>query len=282
MSLAAKALWIIERNSDQPIGLVELARACGVSRSHLAHAFGSATGVPAMKYLRGRRLSSAAEALANGAPDILSLALDAGYNSHEAFTRAFRDQFGMTPENLRERGSLVGLPLTTPIEIGTRTALPTLRPKFEQQGRMLVVGLSATFSFDDTTGIPGQWQRFMARSEEIQRPSQDIPIGLGQVPDAEGQFRYLCGIEVTEFDDIPLGLEAAVVAPSHYAVFEHNGHVSTLYDTYAAIWNEALLEAGCSVADAAVIERHNAGFDPSTGEGGLTLWIPLSVRYDGQ
>jgi AraC family transcriptional regulator len=281
MSLAAKALWIIERNSDQPISLADLARACGVSRSHFAHAFGSAAGVPAMKYLRGRRLSGAAEALASGAPDILSVALDAGYNSHEAFTRAFREQFGMTPENLRERGSLVGLQLTSPIEIGAGAARPAPRPRFIQQGRMQVVGLSATFSFDDTTGIPGQWQRFMARCEEIQRRSQDIPVGLAQAPDPEGQFRYLCGIEVADFDDIPRGLEAAIVAPSHYAVFEHNGHVSELYDTYTGIWNEALPEAGCTVADAAVIERHNAGFDPSTGEGGLTLWIPLAVRHDG-
>ena len=253
MSLAAKALWIIERNSDQPIGLAELARACGVSRSHLAHAFGSATGVPAMKYLRGRRLSAAAKA-------------------HWPMARRISCRWRLMPATT----------LTTPIEIGSGTALPTLRPRFEQQGRMQVVGLSAMFSFEDTTGIPGQWQRFMARCAEIQRQSQDIPIGLGQAPDAEGQFRYLCGIEVSEFDDIPLGLEAAVVAPSHYAVFEHNGHVSTLYDTYAGIWNEALPEAGCAVADAAVIERHNAGFDPSTGEGGLTLWIPLSVRYAGQ
>ena len=29
-----------------------------------------------------------------GAPDILSVALDVGYGSHEAFTRAFREQFG--------------------------------------------------------------------------------------------------------------------------------------------------------------------------------------------
>ncbi|HEV2515085.1 MAG TPA: AraC family transcriptional regulator [Devosia sp.] len=282
MSLAAKALWIIERNSDQPISLIDLARACGVSRSHLAHAFGSATGVPAMKYLRGRRLSSAAQALAKGAPDILSIALDAGYNSHEAFTRAFRDQFEMTPESLRERGSVAGLPLTNPIEISAGAAMPTLHPRFEQQGRIQVVGLSATISFEDTTSIPAQWQRFMLRCEEVQHQSRDIPVGLSQAPDAEGLFRYLCGVEVASLEDIPPGLEAAVVAPGRYAVFEHNGHVSSLYETYATIWNEALPEAGCTVADAAVIERHNAGFDPATGDGGLTLWIPLSVGHDGQ
>src|SRR6185312_8616815 len=76
----------------------------GVSRFHLSHAFLARTGRPLMTYVRGRRLTEAARALAKGAPDILTVALDAGYNSHEAFTRAFRDQFGLTPEAVREQG----------------------------------------------------------------------------------------------------------------------------------------------------------------------------------
>jgi AraC family transcriptional regulator len=41
---------------------------------------------------------------AAAAPDLLDLALEAGYNSHEAFTRVFRDQFGFTPESIRAQG----------------------------------------------------------------------------------------------------------------------------------------------------------------------------------
>ena len=64
MSFPDKALWIIERNSTQPLTLDGIAAACGVSRSHLAHAFGTATGVSVMQYVRARRLSAAALALA--------------------------------------------------------------------------------------------------------------------------------------------------------------------------------------------------------------------------
>ena len=48
-----------------------------------------------MAYVRARRLSDAARALIAGAPDILRLALDSGYASHEAFSRAFKSQFGL-------------------------------------------------------------------------------------------------------------------------------------------------------------------------------------------
>ena len=51
-----------------------------------------------MRYVRARRLTRRTHAGAN-APDILQVALDAGYGSHEAFTRAFRDCFGITPED---------------------------------------------------------------------------------------------------------------------------------------------------------------------------------------
>ena len=59
------------------------------------------------------------------------------------------------------------------------------------------------------------------------------------------------------------------------AVFDHAGHVSTVRATYAAIWNHALAQAGLTPAAAPSLERHNATFDPATGLGGLTLWIPL-------
>jgi AraC family transcriptional regulator len=107
MRIADRALWVIERNSEQALGLNDIAAACRVSRSHLANAFGTATGWPVMRYLRARRLTESAHRLAGGAPDIFSVALEFGYGSHEAFTRAFRDQFGQTPEQVRRGMSKV-------------------------------------------------------------------------------------------------------------------------------------------------------------------------------
>ena len=104
MNPAGKALWFIESHFAQDITLEEIAKVSGVSRYHMSRIFGIATGHSLMRYVRGRRLTEAARSLANGAPDILSVALDVGYGSHEAFTRAFRDQFGLTPEMVRAQG----------------------------------------------------------------------------------------------------------------------------------------------------------------------------------
>ena len=67
------------------------------------------------------------------------------------------------------------------------------------------------------------------------------------------------------------------IRPRQYAVFEHRGHVSTISETYRSLWSVAMPATGRAVADAPVIERHNPAFNPRTGEGGLTLWIPLAA-----
>ena len=276
MSFPDKALWIIERNSTQPLTLDGIAAACGVSRSHLAHAFGTATGLSVMQYVRARRLSSAARALAAGAPDILSIALDAGYGSHEAFTRAFRDRFQQTPESVRERRSVDGLALVGPLELRPDATVRLDPPRVVEDQMVRVVGLAERCSFDTTITIPAQWQRFMECYDAIPYKRDRIPIGVTYSADDDGQFQYMCGAEVYRFSAHSRALSHLEIPPRQYAVFEHRGHVSTIYETYRSIWNEAMPATGRVVADAPVIERHNPAFDPRTGEGGLTLWIPLA------
>src|SRR5665811_2254537 len=103
---AQKALWFIESHLADELTLDGIAAIGGISRFHMVRAFAAATGLSVMRYVRTRRLTEAARALAGGAPDILTLALDADYGSHEAFTRAFRDPFGVPPEAARAAASL--------------------------------------------------------------------------------------------------------------------------------------------------------------------------------
>jgi AraC family transcriptional regulator len=214
--------------------------------------------------------------LAGGAPDILSVALEFGYGSHEAFTRAFRDQFGETPERIRSRGSVAGLAMTAPLALRDGRARPPL-PRLEQMGPMKLVGLAAPCSPDDLIHIPAQWQRFMSSYyEDIPHKVREIPIGLCEPPDDEGAFSYACAARVEAFGRLAPELSQFECAARTYAVFAHNDHVSTIFDTYRAIWNEALPALGRTAADSPVLEFHNEAFDPDTGLGGLRLCIPLA------
>ncbi len=277
MSVADKALWVIERNWSGELNLPAIAEACGVSRSHLATAFGTSTGWPVIKYLRARRLTRAAEMLARGAPDILAVALEAGYGSHEAFTRAFRDQFGVQPERVRERASTQGLALVAPLDLRAREQPVLAPPSLTEAAAVRAVGLSRRHTFGKVIGIPIQWEAFMATHYgPIPHRVDGIPIGIQTPADDEGGFDYICAAEVTAFSNVPRDLLKVEIPARRYVVFEHRGHVSTVFDTYAAIWNEALDEHRWVPAQAPVIERHSPSFDPETGEGGLSIWIPLA------
>src|SRR6201997_4448338 len=115
MNPAQKALWFVESHLADPLTLDDVAEVARISRFHLVRAFATATGLSVMRYVRARRLTEAARALAAGAPDIPQVALDSDYGSHEAFTRAFRDHFGVTPETVRATSCLDKLKLQEPI-----------------------------------------------------------------------------------------------------------------------------------------------------------------------
>jgi AraC family transcriptional regulator len=158
MNPAQKALWFIESHLADALTLDEVAAIAGVSRFHLVRAFAAATGLSVMRYVRARRLSEAARALANGAPDILGVALDADYGSHEAFTRAFRDHFGLTPEAVRGSAHLDNLKLQEPI-IMDSTVIDNLQPPRFQTGKpLLVAGLGERYTWESGAAIPGQWR----------------------------------------------------------------------------------------------------------------------------
>src|SRR5246500_1713643 len=141
MNPAQRALWYIESHLAGPLTLDDVSAVGGVSRFHMVRAFTAATGFSVMRYVRARRLTEAARALAKGAPDILRLALDADYGSHEAFTRAFRDQFGITPEAVRSSARLDNLKLQEPIIMDSTAFENLAAPRFSTGKPMLVAGV---------------------------------------------------------------------------------------------------------------------------------------------
>src|SRR6202140_5312184 len=167
MNPAQKALWYIESHLADELTLDEIAGVAGISRFHMVRAFAAATGLSVMRYVRVRRLSEAARALAAGAPDILDVALDADYGSHEAFTRAFRDHFGVTPEAVRSSTRLDHLKLQEPILMDSSLTDNLQAPRFQTSKPLLVAGLGNRYSCESGAGIPGQWQRFHQSFDKI-------------------------------------------------------------------------------------------------------------------
>ncbi|WP_096331086.1 AraC family transcriptional regulator [Nannocystis exedens] len=270
MSIVAKALWYIEtRYVDPALSLDDVAAACDASRFHLTRAFGVATGRSLMRYLRARRLTQAAQALAGGAPDILAVALEAGYGSHEAFTRAFRGQFGVTPETVRARGHCGGLELVPALRLDRGGELPLAAPRLIGRPAFTVAGLSERYTHETAAGIPAQWQRLAGHVP-------DASVTYGVCEDADGgAFDYTCGVEAT--GAVPAPLTAIRIPAQRYAVFFHPGHISAIRMTWRAIFDRWLPASGLRATGGPEFERYDERFDAATGHGGVEIWIPVSL-----
>jgi AraC family transcriptional regulator len=276
VSVSRKALWYIESHLSGDLSLEAIAGVVGVSRFHLSRAFGLTTGFALASYVRGRRLSEAARTLAGGAPDILTVALETGYGSHEAFTRAFRQQFGLSPDELRERGHLGGIDLQEPITMPQSTSTSALAPSRVVRGdALLIFGLAQRYERTNAA-MPSQWERFMPHIGHIEHQIGQVAYGVLRHLDDKG-IEYITGVEVREFPDRPAEFARVRIPPQTYAVFEHRDHVSAVNATWQAIWNHGLSDAGHEAADGPAFERYDERFDPRTGLGGLEIWIPISV-----
>jgi AraC family transcriptional regulator len=278
MNLVGKALWYIEIHSAEEISLEHIAAACHVSRFHLARAFGLATGRPVMRHVRGRRLTEAARVLARGAPDILIVALDAGYGSHEAFTRAFREQFGITPEAVRQRGDLRDLKLVEAIKMSETSATTLEQPRREAGEALLIVGLRARYTSDTIAGIPMQWQRFVPFIDGIPARANRMTYGVCCDFDEAGQYDYVAGVAVTRLPEVPRELSLVRLPAHDYLIFRHPGHVSGIPATWRAIMNDWLPASPYRMAEAPCFERYDEAFDGNLGTGGVEIWIPIETE----
>ena len=275
VSPVGKAVWFVECHFREDLALPDIAKACDVSPYHLTRAFAIATGHSVMRYLRLRRLTEAAKALARGAPDILETALDAGYNSHEAFTRAFREEFSLTPEALRSQASLRNVKLMEPIKMDETLLTELEQPRLVNGEMLLLGGIGERYNAETCAAIPAQWQKFLPHLGHVPGQVGSTAYGVVCNSDNAGNIDYICGVEVSDFTALPPNWSRLRIPEQRYLVFTHRGHISTIRSVWLTIWNKGLPESGHQASGGPEFERYDENFDPATGLGGFEIWVPV-------
>ena len=108
--IVGRALGLLHERPVHPWTLHGLAREVGLSRSALADRFVHFVGHPPMQYLTRWRMQLAARRLADGDAKVSAVALDVGYDSEAAFSRAFKRAAGMPPAEWRRRHGPSAMP----------------------------------------------------------------------------------------------------------------------------------------------------------------------------
>ena len=201
-----RVLTHIERHLFEPLSVGTLADVAGLSQFHFSRLFTARLGESVMAYVRRRRMLRAAARLGRNpgveddieAPTLIDLALDCGFESQEAFTRAFAQVFGVTPgrykrDPIRYQASAMEKAMNqTPKERPNVTLLDGVTRK----DAFIVAGLSERISQDNMLAIPALWPKVM-KHQPFDGQKGAIGYGLCYGSNmAEGSFNYMAAFEI--------------------------------------------------------------------------------------
>jgi AraC family transcriptional regulator len=90
--------------------------------------------------------------------------------------------------------------------------------------------------------------------------------------DEDGSFAYLCGAPALEPE---ADLVTVTLPKGRYARFDHSGHISSISDTWSAIFQSWQPSSGETLGEGPEFELYAADFDPE-GQGRVAIFIPLA------
>ena len=118
-----RVLTHVQEHLDETLDLEELAQVACFSSFHFHRVFAAMTGETIADHVRRLRMERAAMELRSGARQVIQVALDAGYEAHEAFTRAFNVAYGVSPAEFRHATGPVAI-LAAPSGVHFRPGVP--------------------------------------------------------------------------------------------------------------------------------------------------------------
>ncbi len=218
-----KTLDHIEANIGDEMEIEQLATEAALSPFYYQRLFSRLVKKPVREYIKLRRLARACQSLDDKQSRIMDIALNCGFRSHETFTRAFKEAYGMTPEAYRDHPVMLnqfdkpdlllnyvmideGVPLITDglvLELNRRT----LEQPISFLGVTGFVPIEGQMPLGESTGvdIPGEvWGTFHRIKQSLPRLQGGRELGVAYMGDAPaGCFTYFAGAEVDPGADDP-------------------------------------------------------------------------------
>jgi predicted transcriptional regulator YdeE len=149
--------------------------------------------------------------------------------------------------------------------------------RFENGRPMLFAGIRRHHAFARAGAeIPQQWREF----EKLGTLTGQVgTTAYGAICGGDPKtqtMEYMCAVEVASFDGLPKELGRMRVPAARYAVFRHDGNVSTVRATWDKIFSEWLPSSGLRSNNTPDFEVYGEQFDPKTGDGGIEIWVPVA------
>jgi AraC family transcriptional regulator len=251
-------LVFIQTHLQEELPLDDLAGRVGFSPFHFHRVFTEYVGEPVKEYVRRLRLEQSAYRLKISSDPIVQIALDAGFKTHESFTRAFKKQFGASPKAFRKdfvrateaRKRQIRLKYAERNIFADNSALlpnqaTAVQVRVERLRPILVAFIRHTGPYESVLE-PGSklislWETLFKWGTECGLVDNDsLLIGIPQddptVTPPEKQ-RFDVGLQVQEFGEPVDNIGCQTVGSGLYAIGRHYGSFDNLAETYAHIYD---------------------------------------------
>lgn len=259
--------FYIENHLDNKLVPLELSKLANLSPHHFHRIFRGITGESILEYVRRLKLERAARRLRITGQKVIEIAFDAGYDSHEGFTRAFREHFGVSPSEFRGQ---------TPISI-TSLIIPPDHIEIRSIDSIAIAKIRHTGSYTESGKIfplLTDW----AVSQGIDLTKARVFGLCADDPDITPveYLRFDACIEYEGKDNELMGISAGYIPAGKYAIATHFGSYTSILDTYLALIGGWVPTTNYELCDEPVIEFYLD--DPnqtSPNEMRTELWIRL-------
>lgn len=227
-----KAIDYIEDNLDNDINFEIVAKEVGMSAFYFHRIFSAIIGISPTSYIRNRRLTVAAQEILKNNANILDIALKYGFESHEAFSRAFKNFHGIVPKLAKVNGNELKNYSKVDIDCEFDSINPNkvLNYRIEERDNFVVIALFRKFNLDKKNEIPEFWKE-IKENRTLQKISDNYSKNtLGICIGTQNVFEYQYGIgrEIEETEDVDrikseLGMKIVEISKCSWVVFKCEG-----------------------------------------------------------
>jgi AraC family transcriptional regulator len=292
-----RVLVHIQSHLDDDLALAHLARVACFSLFHFHRIFSGMMGESLKDHVRRLRLERAAIQLKLSRQSVTQIALAAGYEAHEAFTRAFKGAYGISPMHFRSQKSpMVKVPARSGVHYrknkplrnfkANRPRIKNINVKIERVEPLRVAFLRHTGPYREVSATWDKLLPALGKEGLLGGDSQFIGVCHDdpEVTPPE-KIRYDACVTI----DAPFTLMGDIglqtIAGGEYAITTHFGSYEKLGSTYAKVLGQWLPRSGRELRSAPCFEIYLNDPESTEPEELLTdIYVPLEptrARFTG-
>lgn len=243
----------IDSHLDEDLSAARLCQMAGFSRFHFHRQFLHFFGMTVFRRVQTQRLRRAAKALVTSDLAVIEVALEAGFESPEAFARVFKKAFSQTPSQFRRDPQC--FPWLEPFPfselMGTKAMNVTIS-EFSETPLAVLEHRKSPALVDETVQTFIAWRKSVGQHPDTSRSFGIIYDDPDNTPPEAFRFD-LCGElggKVAEVADNPYGVKEGLLAGGRCAVVRHLGPLDNIGDSVRFLYGKWLPESGESLRDA--------------------------------